>query len=74
MGQPVHKDVQTNLAFLVLLVLEMAHDLPEQRSIFMTQLLLLCHVGKKVQVWPRVWSVVVVIGNDETPRENCDHV
>jgi len=32
-------------AFLVLFVLEMAHDLPEQSGILVTQLLLLCHVA-----------------------------
>lgn len=57
--------MQTKLAFLVLLVLEVAHDLPEQSRIFVTQLLLLCHIGKKVQVWLGVWTVIVVIEDDE---------
>ena len=35
-------------AFLVLLVLKVSHDLPEQRAILVAQLLLLAHVGLKM--------------------------
>lgn len=42
----------------------MAHDLPEQSGILVTQLLLLCHVaclvcGSKVQVWQEAPSGIV---------------
>ena len=64
-----------SVTFFILLVLKMAHDLPKQGRVFMTQMLLLRHIGlfpgkqnrnpKKISVAESVQNVDIFEGNPQ---------